>query len=181
MTTEAQRKGNVQFRRQAGIVNHFELVTQTAVIAEHGETRISSTEIRALINQSKLEEARKLLGHPITLSGRVVRGSMRGRSLGFPTANISLRRHMAYSGVFAVRVKLGEETYPGVANIGTRPTVNGHSRFLETFLFDFSGNLYGQRLCVELFAKIREEVRFESLDALRAQIEKDILEAKKLL
>jgi riboflavin kinase/FMN adenylyltransferase len=177
------RQGNVSFLRQTGLLNKFEVVTQSTIFIDETETRISSTEIRACINQGKLAEARELLGHPLLLSGRVVHGERRGREMGFPTANISLNRQMAYSGVFAVTTNIDGKIFKGVANIGTRPTIHpsGKNRFLEIYFFDFYGDLYGKRLQVELVQKIRDEVRFESLEKLKAQILDDVQSAKKLL
>jgi riboflavin kinase/FMN adenylyltransferase len=166
------------------------VVTQQAICADSESAqgpspiRISSTDIRACINQGKFDEAKALLGHPLCLSGRVIRGDQRGRELGFPTANIRLNHKMAYSGVFAVQARVNDHLLKGVANIGSRPTVDnsqGKARFLEIYFFDFRGDLYGQRLHVELLQKIREEVRFDSLEALKAQIAQDVQAAKTIL
>jgi riboflavin kinase/FMN adenylyltransferase len=189
-----QRQGSVQFLRQAGLVNKFEVVTQSAICLEPNPdpalnpalnlTRISSTDIRACINQGKLDAARAMLGHPLWLAGRVVRGEQRGRELGFPTANIRLNQKMAYSGVFAVQSQVNGKWLKGVANIGSRPTVDnsqGKARFLEVYFFEFMGDLYTQRLQIELLQKIREEIRFESIEALKAQIAADVQMAKKMI
>jgi riboflavin kinase/FMN adenylyltransferase len=178
------RQGNVQLLRQTGLVNHFEVVTQTNVGLSESENRISSTQIRACINQGKLDEAKTLLGHPIRLVGRVTRGDQRGRTLGFPTANIRLNQKMAYTGVFTVQTTIDGQVFSGVANIGSRPTVDntaGKTRYLEVHLFDFYGDIYGKRLSVELIDKLREETKFNSIEALKKQIAEDIKMAKRQL
>ena len=141
----------------------------------HGAERISSTRVREALARGDLEQARHLLGRPYCLEGRVVHGDKRGRAIGFPTANIALHRRVSpVRGVYAVRVKgLGSEPWPGVANIGTRPTVDGTSARLEVHLFDFDQSIYGRHLEVELVLRLRDEQRFESFEALRAQIQRD--------
>jgi riboflavin kinase / FMN adenylyltransferase len=176
------RQGSVGFLKQTGLINKFQVVTQENICIDSSDTRISSTEIRAFINQGKLAESRTLLGHPIALTGRVIPGEKRGRELGFPTANIRLNRQMAYEGVFAAQASFEGKILKGIANIGTRPTFHQtKNRFLEVYLFDFYGDLYGKRLQIELIHKIRDEMRFESLEKLKTQIAEDILAAKKIL
>lgn len=149
----------------------------------HGAERISSTRVREALARGDLEQARHLLGRPYCLEGRVVHGDKRGRSIGFPTANIALHRRVSpVRGVYAVRVKgLGSEPWPGVANIGTRPTVDGTSARLEVHLFDFDQSIYGRHLEVELVLRLRDEQRFESFEALRAQIQRDAETARAFL
>jgi len=149
----------------------------------HGAERISSTRVREALARGDLEQARHLLGRPYCLEGRVVHGDKRGRAIGFPTANIALHRRVSpVRGVYAVRVKgLGSEPWPGVANIGTRPTVDGTSARLEVHLFDFDQSIYGRHLEVELVLRLRDEQRFESFEALRAQIQRDAGTARAFL
>ncbi|NVZ11174.1 bifunctional riboflavin kinase/FAD synthetase [Allochromatium humboldtianum] len=149
----------------------------------HGAERISSTRVREALARGDLEQARHLLGRPYCLEGRVVHGDKRGRAIGFPTANIALHRRVSpVRGVYAVRVKgLGSEPWPGVANIGTRPTVDGTSARLEVHLFDFDQSIYGRHLEVELVLRLRDEQRFESFEALRAQIQRDAETARAFL
>ncbi|MEJ2060207.1 MAG: bifunctional riboflavin kinase/FAD synthetase [Gammaproteobacteria bacterium] len=138
--------------------------------------RISSTRVRDALVSGRLDQAARLLGRPYALSGRVMHGDKRGRSIGFPTANLSLgRRCTPVHGVFAVRVR-GAAPAPrfGVANIGRRPTVGGERELLEVHLLDYEGDLYGRCLQVELLARLREEMRFPSLDDLKRQIARDI-------
>ena len=124
--------------------------------------------------------AESLLGHPFDISGRVVHGDELGRTIGFPTANVPLRRQVSpVKGVYAVEVLgLGEKPLPGVANIGTRPTVAGIRQQLEVHLLDVAMDLYGRHIQVVLRKKIRNEQRFASLDELKAQIARDELTAR---
>ncbi len=124
-----------------------------------------------------------MLGHHWTVEGHVAHGDARGRALGFPTANLKLEHalHPAY-GIYAVRVRLPDGSVKdGVANFGVRPMFELPAPLLEVHLFDFSGDLYGQVLSVELIAYLRGEKRFESLDALKSQIEADCREARRIL
>src|SRR6185312_8606388 len=128
--------------------------------------------------------ARAPLGRPDSMSGRVVRGQQLGRSLGFPTANLRLdRKRSALYGIFAVRVRgiPGLEGAPGVASLGTRPTVGGTVPLLEVYVFDFDGDLYGREIEVEFVAKLREEQRFASVEAMVEQIHRDVADARRIL
>ena len=176
-----QRKGNFEMLQSAGEKHQFAVVsTQSFVL---GDKRVSSTEIRNQLAKGNLEQARRLLGHPFILCGRVAHGEKIGRTLGFPTANIALKRQVSpVRGVFAVKVYWdGSDIYDGVANVGFRPTVNGQVCQLEVHLFDFDDDLYGRTVEVELVAKIRDEQLFKSLDALKKQINNDADKAKALL
>lgn len=149
----------------------------------HGEERISSTRIREALARGDLEQAQHLLGRPYSMEGRVVHGDKRGRTIGFPTANINLHRRVSpVRGVYAVRVHgLESEGWPGVANIGTRPTVDGLSARLEVHLFGFDRKIYGRHLEVELALKLRDEKKFDSFEALKAQIQRDAAAARQYL
>jgi riboflavin kinase/FMN adenylyltransferase len=144
---------------------------------------ISSTRIRRLLQEGYPERAALLLGRAHTIRGEVVHGDARGRTIGFPTANIQLGAHLEPArGVYAVTARLADGgIVKGVANLGQRPTVGGTESRLEVHLFDFSGDLYGQELEVALHAFIREEQKFESFDALKVQIARDAREARELL
>ncbi|MFQ6370245.1 bifunctional riboflavin kinase/FAD synthetase [Shewanella sp. YIC-542] len=176
-----QRRGNFDMLRDAGLHHGFAVVNTESFLV--GDQRVSSTMVREALSKGNLVLARRLLGHPCTLSGRVVHGQQLGRTLGFPTANILLKRQVVpVRGVFAVRLWWqGSEKYDGVANIGFRPTVKGQNCLLEVNLFDFSADIYGLRVDVELVAKIRDEKPFQSLDALQKQIMNDADEARALL
>lgn len=146
----------------------------------HGEERISSTRVRDALARGDLEQARHLLGRTYRIAGRVAHGDRRGRSIGFPTANLELhRRQSPLQGVFAVLVHgLGPWPRPAVANIGSRPTVAGQGQRLEVHLFDFDQQIYGRHIEVEFVLALRDERRFESFAALRAQIQLDAAAAR---
>ncbi|MEO9191796.1 MAG: bifunctional riboflavin kinase/FAD synthetase [Acetobacteraceae bacterium] len=148
------------------------------------EGPLSSSRIRRELHEGYPERAAEALGHPWAIRGEVAHGDKRGRTIGFPTANIALGRHMEPArGVYAVRIRLPDGTErAGVANIGRRPTVNaGPESRLEVNIFDFDGDLYGAELAVALHHYIRPEVRFAGLDELKAQIARDAAEARRLL
>ncbi len=154
-------------------------VERMATMIHHGE-RVSSSAVRAALQEGNLEAATRLLGRPYSITGRVAHGEKLGRSLGFPTANLPLRFTPALSGICAVRVHgAGETPRYGVASIGTRPTVNESTRpILEVFLFDFDDDIYGRRITVEFLHKLRDEARYPDLDTLRAQIGRDADQAR---
>jgi riboflavin kinase / FMN adenylyltransferase len=152
-----------------------------------GHDKISSTRIREALKTGHPEEAATLLGHWWTVEGRVEHGDKRGRTIGFPTANMRLDHTLkpAY-GIYAVRATLLEDdkpvaTYDGVANFGIRPMFETQTPLLETFLFDFDGDLYGKHLAVALIAYIRPEAKLDGLDALKAQIAADSEAAREAL
>nr|WP_294509132.1 bifunctional riboflavin kinase/FAD synthetase [uncultured Rhodopila sp.] len=145
---------------------------------------MSSTRIRRVLQDGYPERATAELGRPWAIRGEVMHGDKRGRTIGFPTANVPLGRHLEPArGVYAVKVRLADGSFHnGVANIGRRPTVNADTESrLEVNLFDFDGDLYGQDITVALIAYIRAEVKFAGLDALKAQIARDAAEARRLL
>lgn len=159
-------------------------VAATSTILE-GAERISSTRIREALGQSRFDEAERLLGRPYSITGRVVMGQQLGRLLDAPTANIQLRRIRApLSGVYTVQVQGVEagRSWPGIANIGVRPTIGDLVQaVLEVHLFDFSGDIYHRNLTVQFQHKLRDEIKFESLEALKAQIQRDFNEGRRLL
>lgn len=146
--------------------------------------RVSSSAIRAALACGDLARAERLLGRPYSMVGRVVLGQQLGRDLGFPTANLRLgRKRTPLQGIFAVRVHgiEGRPNAPGVASLGTRPTVGGTVPLLEAHVFDFSGDLYGREIEVEFVSKLREEVCFANLDELVVQMNRDAAEARAIL
>jgi riboflavin kinase / FMN adenylyltransferase len=149
----------------------------------HDGLRVSSTAVRACLARGDCAGAARLLGRPFSMVGRVIRGAQLGRTLGFATANIALKRNkLPLWGVFAVWVRgITSSRMPGVASVGTRPTVNAGEPLLEVHLFDFDGDLYGRTLEVEFVAKLRDEVKFESVDALMAQMKRDAATARDIL
>ncbi|MDF2784691.1 MAG: adenylyltransferase [Pantoea eucrina] len=174
----AGREGDFLLLQKAGAEYGFEVIS-TQTFCDSGK-RISSTAVRQALAQDDFAQAQQLLGHPFSISGRVVHGDALGRTIGFPTANLPLRRAVTpVKGVFAVEVLgLGAQPVPGVANIGTRPTVKGLRQQLEVHLLDTHMDLYGRHIEVVLKQKIRDEQRFASLDALKEQIAKDVVTAR---
>ncbi len=175
------RGGDVALLRRAGAACGFAV---DAVPPRMAEGRpISSTRLRAAIAAGQMEEARSLLGRDYRISGRVIAGSKLGRMLGFRTANMRLHRRVSpVAGIFAVRVTgAGLERHPGVASVGTRPTVGGTEWLLESHLFDFDGDLYSKRLSVDFVARLRDEIRFPDVEAMTAQMHDDARRARKLL
>jgi len=149
---------------------------------KQGREIISSTLVRQLIGEGKIDKAAKLLGRGVFTSGLVVKGSQRGKGLGYPTANIAFESDiLPPQGVYAVRVKLGKKLYPAIANLGTRPSFDKEisKLHLEVHIFDFSKNIYGKSVEVEFFKKIRNEMKFASPQELIRQIKKDEIIARK--
>ncbi len=137
--------------------------------------KISSTRIRALLEQGQIQEANRLLGHPHILTGTVVSGQQLGRTIGIPTANLLFPADLLIPkfGVYACKVTVDNRTYPAVTNIGTRPTVGGNSVTAEAFLLDFSGDLYGKPLQIAFYAFLRPEKKFSDLEELKEEILKN--------
>jgi len=168
------RAGDLDFTQSLAQEFDYEVVP-TSTFDMAGE-RVSSTRIRKTLLDADFSKAADLLGKPFKLSGKVLKGKQLGRTIGSPTANIALKRVKSpLHGVYAVRVSGGGlSSAAGVANVGVRPTVNdGTLANLEVHLFDFDGDLYGERLSVEFMTKLRDEKKFESLDALKAAIAAD--------
>ena len=174
-------QGTIDSLRDAGATHGFS-VEQIAPFVIEG-VRVSSTTVRDRLESGDFAGAARLLGRPFRMMGRVVHGKKLGRTLGFPTANLRLmRRKSPVWGVLAVRVYgVGPEPLPAVASLGTRPTVNGVEPLLEVHVFDFEGDLYGRAIEVEFVAKLREELRFDSLDELMVQMKLDASQARDLL
>ena len=177
-----RRGGNVPFLEEV-LVRHAIGFTPAPLLADE-DGRLSSSRIRRLLEDGYPDRAAQALGRPFTIHGVVSHGDKRGRTIGFPTANVPLGRHLDPAhGVYAVRARLADgRSVAGVANVGRRPTVNtGMESRLEVHLFDFEGDLYDQPIAVELLYFLREEQRFESLEALRTQIHIDAASARRLL
>jgi riboflavin kinase / FMN adenylyltransferase len=185
------RAGNVSFLQTYG--QEHDIRVQAIRLEEAGQTLISSTRIRALVGEGYIAEANELLGHPVVVSGRVVKGDQRGRLLGFPTANLLPEPHklLPANGVYVVRAHVEEaaegdsafrtSVYNGIVNIGVRPTFNGQRRLLEAHLLDIELDLYDKRITIDFIARLRNEQRFSSIDALKAQITSDAQQARQIL
>jgi riboflavin kinase/FMN adenylyltransferase len=168
--------------KEAGEKLGFEVDVVPPVLVDG--VRVSSSDIRAALAAGDLRRAERLLGRPYSMIGRVVLGQQLGRNLGYPTANLRLgRKRTPLQGIFAVRVHgiEGRPRAPGVASLGTRPTVGGTVPLLEAHVFDFDGDLYGREIEVEFVSKLREEECFANLDELVVQMHADAAQARALL
>ncbi|MDG9884951.1 bifunctional riboflavin kinase/FAD synthetase [Pseudomonas putida CSV86] len=172
------RLGDFAFLQDAG--QRYGFTVEAARTVELDGLRVSSTQVRDALAAADFALAERLLGRPFRIGGRVLHGQKLARQLGTPTANVQLkRRRVPLSGVYLVSVQIDGKVWPGVANIGVRPTVAGDgSAHLEVHLLDFAGDLYGRRLTVEFHHKLREEQRFASLEALKSAIDADIAAAR---
>ena len=174
------RLGDFDFLMQAGQVHGF--TVEAAQTVELDGIRVSSTQVRNALAAADFALAERLLGRPYRIAGRVLHGQKLARQLGTRTANIQLkRRRVPFTGVYLVDVDIDGKTWPGVANIGVRPTVQGDGKaHLEVHLLDFAGDLYDRRLTVVFHQKLREEQRFASLEALKTAINADVATARAL-
>ncbi|MGD2054533.1 MAG: bifunctional riboflavin kinase/FAD synthetase, partial [Gammaproteobacteria bacterium] len=174
------RRGDYDFLKAAGDRYGFEVLSLSTHSVDN--MRVSSTGIRQALLENRLCDAERMLGRPYRICGRIAHGDKRGRTIGFPTANIRLNRPaIPLSGVYTVTLcspELGD--VPGIANIGKRPTVNGVRDQLEVHLFDFEQDIYGMNVCVSFHQKIRDEKKFESFELLKQQIQLDCVRAREL-
>ena len=166
-----------QFCRKRGLL--YQIIPEQKV----NGIRVSSTHIRKLLEQGAMEEAVRFLGHPHILTGTVVSGQGLGKTLGTPTANLSIPEGVVIPrlGVYACKATVDGQTYLAVTNVGTRPTVAGQAVTVEPWLLDFNGDLYGRELTLSFYAYLREEKKFPSLEDLQAEIRKNGEETRKLL
>ena len=175
------RGGNVQVLREIGAKHGIEAETVAPVLLDG--TRISSGRVREALQAGDPGTATRLLSRPFAVQGEVIGGDKRGRELGWPTANLELHNYLrpAY-GIYAVRVQLDDDSeHAGVASLGVRPTFDPPRELLEAVLFDFDGDLYGRTIEVALHHYIRPEMKFDGLEALKAQMDADAEEARRLL
>jgi len=172
------RDGNFDMLEQAGQRHGFPVVNMHTFSV--GSARVSSTRIREALQQGDLTGAAALLGRPYSISGRVAHGDKRGRTIGFPTANIFLHRSaVPVEGVFAVEMHgIDAQPLPGVANVGSRPTVDGTRALLEVHLLDFDRDIYGRHVRTSFLKKLRPECRFDSFERLKQQILLDAEQAR---
>lgn len=176
----ARAAGDVAMLEKLSRRYGFEVVRVEAV--RDGGERVSSTAVREALADGDLAAAERLLGRPYAISGRVLRGDSMGRELGYATVNLRPPIPPALSGILAVRVSgAGLENHPGVASLGRRPTVGGRAWVLEVHLFDYDDDLYGRHLNVEFVEFIRPEERFDDVEAMKKQMEKDAERAKDIL
>ncbi len=175
------RSGTVEHLRRAGKSLGFEVRQESSVIVD-GD-RVSSTAIRQALWSGELEHASRLLGRHYSMSGRVIAGVGLGHDLGYPTANVNLRRRQSpVMGIFAARVRgLGKKPLDAVASVGTRPTFGGTKPLLEVHIFDFDADIYGEYIQVDFIARIRSEKKFADARALVEQMHLDSAQAKEIL
>lgn len=176
-----KREGNISFLRELGRERNF--VVHVVEPQKFDSIVLSSSRVRDLIAQGEIDEAARILGRYPSVRGRVVKGDQRGRTLGFPTANLALadRRLIPANGIYAVRVRFGNEWHDGAASIGVRPTFEGRTRLVEVYVLDWSGDLYDQVIEVQFVKRLRDELKFESVDELVAQMQQDVQDARKVL
>jgi riboflavin kinase/FMN adenylyltransferase len=175
------REGHLETLQRAGRALSFSVAEMSSVIS--ADERVSSTAIRDALWQGDLESAGRLLGRHYRMSGKVIEGSRLGRKLGYPTANVNLnRRQCAVMGIFAVRVS-GADWGPlaAVASIGTRPTFDGTKPLLEVHIFDFDDDIYGENIDVDFIARLRSEEKFDDVNELIEQMNRDSAQARKIL
>ncbi|MDH0747919.1 bifunctional riboflavin kinase/FAD synthetase [Pseudomonas sp. GD03842] len=172
------RIGDFDFLQRVGAEKGF--TVEAAQTVEIDGVRVSSTQVRNALAAGDFKLAERLLGRPFEITGRVLHGQKLARQLGTPTANVQLkRRRVPLSGVYLVSAEIDGKVWPGVANIGVRPTVAGDGRpHLEIHLLDFAGDIYGRRLTVVFHQKLRDEQRFASLEALKTAIDADVAAAR---
>lgn len=177
-----QREGTVSFLRELG-ARYGYTVHELELVTGEDQEAISSTRIRELLEAGDVKAAGDLLGRPFVVRGEVVQGDQRGRTIGFPTANLSIwdEQLLPPFGVYAGYASFDGSTYPCVTNLGVRPTFEGSQLRVESHLIDFAGNLYGKMLTVSFVERLRGEIKFPSIDALVAQIEEDVTVGRSVL
>jgi len=175
------RGGNVRTLAADGPKYGFDLVVAKPV--KHGGEVVSSTRIRNAILAGDAEGATRLLGRPYSVRGTVVHGAKRGRALGFPTINLAVppERLLPRDGIYAVRVRVGDQQVAAAASLGVRPTFGGGDRTLEAYLLDWEGDVYGERIEAAFVKRIRDELRFANAAELSAQIALDVEETRRAL
>lgn len=172
------REGDVEAIRLLALEKGFEL-TLVELLSEDDE-KVGSGAVREALAAGEMETVTRLLGRPFALHGPVVRGAERGRTIGFPTANIAIGADLALPsfGVYVTRAYLGESRYDSITNIGKRPTFDEDRPTIETHILDFDADCYEQQLRIELLTRVRDEMRFDGVEALKAQIGSDVQTAR---
>jgi riboflavin kinase / FMN adenylyltransferase len=175
-----QRKGDPEHLRTIG--EELDFRVEVVRPAKLGEEVISSSAIRQLLVEGDIKKVEQMLGRYFHLEGRVVLGDQRGRTLGFPTANLKVQPEQAMpkDGIYATIARYGDWQMPSVTNIGVRPTFGGLKHLIETFILDFSDDIYGKKIRIDLVARLRDEMRFNNAEELKVQMHKDVEKAKQL-
>lgn len=178
-----QREGDVSYLTQLGTELGYHVQPIELLANVGAEERISSTLIRDALGQGDVSQARDLLGRSYAVEGQVVKGDQRGRLIGFPTANMAVweAQILPANGVYACRVTLGEERFMAVANVGIRPTFEGTTVTVEPHLLDFDRDIYGETLSLSFEAHLRSEMKFNGLDAIKAQLAQDVQNGRAIL
>ncbi len=178
----SNRQGSFELLKEMGLKYGFEVIKVTEQFA-FDET-ISSTRIRNLLSEGNIKHANRLLGHEYSITGKVVTGQSIGHNLGFPTANIQLAdeyKLIAAVGVYACRVKHNDDVYLGMSNIGFRPTIDHGDLTIEVNIFDFEKDIYGEEITIFFVDRMRDEQKFNNIEALKQQLKKDKITALKIL
>jgi riboflavin kinase / FMN adenylyltransferase len=177
-----KREGDVPFLRRLGLTKGYTVELVEAMVEWNGELVSSSRVRRSLVN-GEIEEVNGCLGRPYQLNGTVVMGDQRGRTIGFPTANLAIWDELILpaNGVYATYAQVGQSHYIAATNVGVRPTVDGQKLTIEAHLLDFAGDLYDQPLTLSFISRIRPEMKFSGLDALKAQIDVDVVSVRQKL
>jgi len=174
------REGTIDQLRELGLEYGFDLEVVEPIHVD-GEI-VSSTRVRRLITEGRLREANRCLGRPYSIAGQVIHGDHRGRKLGFPTANIrSTDELLPAQGVYAIRVRWRGKFFDGVLNLGVNPTFERREVTIEPHIFNFHADIYNETIEVFFIKRLRAEIKFASVEALVAQIERDVAEARQLL
>lgn len=178
-----KREGNIDFLREQGKEKGFSVETIELLLDEGSHEPISSQSIREALKVGDVAKAADYLGRPYRLSGEIVYGQQRGRTIGFPTANLDIwsEQLLPEIGVYATRAHLGDETFMSVTNIGKRPTFDGVGITVEAHLLDFDRDIYGDTLQLDFIERLRGEVKFSGIDALVEQIRQDAVDGRKIL
>jgi riboflavin kinase/FMN adenylyltransferase len=177
----SKREGSIEQLQSASRALEFAVEQIPSVVVDG--VRVSSTAIRDALWTGELHQAGALLGRPYRMSGSVIMGEKVGRTLGFPTANVDLRRRQsAVMGIFAVRVQgLGDRPLDAVASVGTRPTFDGVKPLLEVHIFEFDEDIYGRYIHIDFISRLRSEIKYDEIDELVAQMHRDADNAKSIL
>lgn len=175
------REGAVPALRQLGERYGFAVTVVDPISL--GGAAVSSTRIRQALREGDLVTAQALLGRPYSVTGTIVRGEQRGRALGYPTINVSPPpdKLLPHDGIYGTWVTIGDQRYRAASSLGVRPTFGGGPRKLESYLLDFTGDLYGREASVAFVARLRDEIKFESAEALAQQIAKDVEQTRNAL
>ena len=172
-TFARNKEGTVDVLREMG--HEYDIEVEVVQPIKINGIRVSSTFIRELISEGRVDEIPQYLGTPYVIEGEIIHGKANGRKMGYPTANISLKDQIINpkNGIYASRVVIDCKKYFGATNVGMNPTVNGKYLSIETNILDFNEDIYGKRVRIEFLEKIRDEKKFESLDELRKQLDLD--------